>query len=337
MPVVAQAGAMQRRRFLAMAGGAVGAVTGGVAIDNVLLGYGTVTGTNLLEQDLSAKTDERLGPVEGRVVDLDGTSVELATDAIAVGQDALSWDASGEDVDRVERDHALPRGALAELVADVPDLRAGAHSVEALPLEGFFDRASGVETSAHTVAALRGPRVAHVDPAVVERFAGVDPSDPPEIAYGLVDAFREHTFYDAPRYAAGAVEDNVLRRRVDLRGAFESPTDFRAMMDGENSGSFCYDFVFRSMEAFHAVPAPDQTVPVVGAYVRDERHKHAYTGLATVVREGDGPTLLVTFLDYTPTTTAHSFGLTRAVGDDPDAYTARRRATDVYWNRRTDV
>lgn len=328
---------MKRRRFLTAAGGGIGAVTGGVAIDNVLLGYGTVTGTNLLEQDLAVKIDERLGPVEGRVLEFAGTSVELAADVIAVGEDTLSWDASSEDVDRVERDHSLPRGALAELVAEVPDLWAGAHSVEALSVDGFFDRATGAETSAHTVAALRGPRVRDVEPAVVERFADVDPSDPEQIAYGLVEAFREHTFYDAPRYAAGAIEDNVLRGRVDLRDAFESPTDFRAMVQGENNGSFCYDFVFRSLEAFHAVPAPDQTVPVVAAYVRDARHKHAYTGLATVLRDDDGPTLLLTFLDYTPTTTAHSVGLTRAVGDDPDAYNSRHRATDVYWDRRTDV
>lgn len=337
MTVVVLAGDMNRRRFLAMAGGGIGAVAGGVAVDNVLLGYGTVSGTNLHEQDLAAKVDERLGPVEGRVLDVAGASVELATDGVAVGEDTLSWEASSEDVDRVERDHGLPRGALAELVADVPDLWTGAHSVAARSVEGFFDRAADAETSAHTVAALRGPRISEVEPAVVERFAGVDPSDPREIADGLVDGFREHTFYDAPRYAAGAIEDNVLRRRVDLRDAFESPTDFRAMLAGENSGSFCYDFVFRSMEAFHAVPAPDQTVPVVAAYVRDARHKHAYTGLATVLRDDDGPTLLVTFLDYTPTTTAHSFGLTRTVGDDPDAYTERHRATDVYWNRRTDV
>ena len=326
---------MRRRRFLGLAGG--------VAVNNVLLGYGTVSGTNLTEQDLTAKANERLGPVEGRAVDLNGKTVELADDAVLAGEDALEWSATREEVTGFARTHGLPRDALAELVADVPRLREGGHTVTPTTVTEFFDRAPMAETRPHTVGALRGPRIRDVDPALVERFTGVDPADPESIADGLVDAFREHTFYDAPRYVAGAIEDNVFRRRVDLRGAFASPTAFRAMLDGENNGSFRYDFVYRSIEAFHAVPAPDQTVPVVGAYVRDARHKHAYTGLATVIREENGGdadgdpnlTLLLTFLDYTPTTTAHSFGMTRAVGDDPNAYTSDHRTTGIFWNRRT--
>lgn len=327
---------MRRRRFLGLAGGGGLALTGGVAVNNVLLGYGTVSGTNLLDQNLQAKATERLGPVEDRTLDLDGTDVELRADGLSVGDDTLPWSAANADVERVERDHGISDGTLVQLVDDVPRLWDGDLTVEPTTAEEFFDRATEAETRAATVAALRGPRVRDVTPAVVERFAEVDPADPRALAYALVDAFREHTFYDAPRYVAGAVEDNVLRRRVDLRGAFDSPTGFQALLNGENSGVFCYDFTYRSMEAFHAVPAFEQTVPVVAAYVRDARHKHAYTGLATVSRDGDGDlVLLVTFLDYTPTTTAHSFGVTRAVGDDPNGYTSGHRTTDVYWNRRT--
>lgn len=334
---------MRRRRFLGLAGGGALSLVGGVAVNNALLGYGTVFGTNLTEQDLAAKANERLGPIEGRAVELDGKTVELADDAVLAGGDSLEWSATREEVTGFAREHGLPRKELAELVADVPRLRGADHAVTPTTGTEFFDRAPMAETRPHTVGALRGPRVRDVDPALVERFTGVDPADPEAVAYGLVDSFREHTFYDAPRYVAGAIEDNIFRKTVDLRGAFASSTGFRAMLDGENNGSFCYDFVYRSIEAFHAVRAPDQTVPVVGAYVRDARHKHAYTGLATVVREDSGGdddgdpnlTLLLTFLDYTPTTTAHSFGMTRAVGDDPNAYTSGHRTTGIFWNRRT--
>ena len=331
---------MRRRRFLSVVGGGAAALTGGVAVDNVLLGNGRVSGTNLLEQDLRSKVDERLGPVEGRTLDVDGTAVELRSDGLSVDGEDLPWSATRRELDRAERDHGLPGGALVELAADVPTLRAREHAVEPLGVEAFFERAAASATRPYAVAALRGPRVRDVDPALVEAFAGVDPAAPEAVAVALVDAFREHTFYDAPRYVAGAVEDNVLRGAADLRGPFDSPSDFRAMLDGENRGVFCYDFAYRSIEAFHAVPAVEQTVPVVGAYVRDARHKHAYTGLATVVRGGDGdgrtdrPTLLVTFLDYTPTTAAHDFGVT-PLADDPDAYGTGHRTTDVYWNRRT--
>jgi hypothetical protein len=332
---------MRRRRFLGLAGGSALAVSGGVAVDNVLLGYGTLTGTNLQDQDLESKLNERLGPVDGRSLDVDGTAVTLDDHELRVGDESLPWSASRDEVEAVEDDHGLPDGALVELVADVPALRNRDHDVEAVAADRFFDLAAesvgdGVARP-YTIGALRGPRVRDVSPDLVERFVGAAPTDPEAVADDLVDAFREHTFYDAPRYVAGSIEDNVLLGTVDLRKPFDSPTGFEALLDGENHGFFCYDFAYRSIEAFHAVPAPAQTVPVVGAYVVDSRHKHVYTGLATVTRdaERDRPTLLVTFLDYTPTTAGHSFGVTAVVGDDPDGYTGRHRATDVYWNHRT--
>lgn len=311
-------------------------MTGGAAVDNVLLGYGKVEGTNLLEQDLAAKVNERLGPVDGRSLAVAGTAVDLRSDALRVGGDELPWTAGQRDLERAARDHGLPDGALVELAADVPALWDRSHVVEPIDLASFFDRATDAETRPYSVAALRGPRVRNVSPAVVERFVGVDPTDPRGVGYALVGAFREHTFYDAPRYVAGAIEDNLLGGTVDLRGPFDSSSSFRAMLAGENAGIFCYDFAYRSIEAFHAVPTAEQTVPVVAAYVRDARHKHAYTGLATVVRgDADAPRLLVTFVDYTPTTAAHDFGVTPLVGDDPDAYGSGHRTTDVFWNRRT--
>ena len=346
---------MRRRRFLGLAGGGTLSIAGGVAVNNVLLGYGKITGTNLHEQDLAAVANEGLGPPAGRTVDVDGTAVELAETGLVVGEDAIRWSASRDEIEAVAAEHDLSTEPLAQLVADVPRFRGADHEVRAAGVDAFFERAAAAEPRPHSVSALRGPRVRDVPPDVVGEFTDVDPAEPEAIAYALVDAFREHTFYDAPRYVAGAIEDNVLRKAVDLREPFDSSSGFRAMLDGENRGTFCYDYVYRSMEAFHAVPAADQTVPVVAAYVRDSRHKHAFTLLATVLR-GDEPeangdasdgdagdrvdgdpelTLLLTFLDYTPTTTAHSFGVTRAVGDDPDAYTTGHRATEIVWNQRT--
>lgn len=331
---------MRRRRFLSVVGGGAAAVAGGKAVDNVLLGYGRVSGTNLVEQDLESEINERLGPVDDRTIEVTGTAVELRSGALRVVDEDLPWSTARRELERVERDHGLPGGALVELAADVPALRAHEHAVEPLGLEAFFQRAAASVTRPYAVAALRGPRVRDVSPTVVEAFTGVDPADPHAVADALVDAFREHTFYDAPRYAAGSIEENVLLGAADLRTPFDSPSDFRTMLDGENRGIFCYDFAYRSIEAFHAVSADEQTVPVVGAYVRDARHKHAYTGLATVVRDENGrertghPTLLVTFLDYTPTTAAHDFGVT-PLAEDPDAYGTGHRTTDIYWNRRT--
>ena len=329
---------MRRRRFLGLAGGGAAALVGGVAVDNVMLGYGTVSGTNLTEQDVGAKANERLGPVEGRTLQLDGTTVGIHDDRLDVGDDSLSWAADADDIEQVEQDHDIEFGTLVELVDDIPTLWAENHVVEPVKAKAFFDRAAKAETRSVTVEALRGPLIRDVSAEIVEEFSGVDPANPRKLAYGFVDAFREHTFYDAPRYVAGAIEDNVLRKTVELREPFDQPTDFETLLEGENSGFFCYDFVYRSLEAFHAVPAADQTIPVVGAYVRDSRHKHAYTGLATVTRENDGQlTLLLTFLDYTPTTTAHSFGVTRLIGDDPNAYTDGHRTTDMFWNKPTHI
>lgn len=328
---------MRRRRFLTAAGGSALALTGGVGVKNLLLGYGVIEGTNLHEQDLEAKANERLGPIRGRTLNVDDTTIELRTESLRVGDESLSWAADDETVRRHERDHGLAAGSLTQLLDDVPVLWRNDHRVEAVSAEAFFERAVDAtrrgRTDPYTVAALRGPRIREVPRTRIEEFVGVDAADPERIAYGLVDAFREHTFYDGPRYVAGAIEDNVLRGTLDLREPFDSSTSFETMLDGDNAGAFCYDFAYRSMEAFHAVAASEQTAPVVAAYVRDARHKHAYTGLATVLSEG--PTLLLTFLDYTPTTAAHSFGVTRILGDDPNAYTNRHRTTDVFWNHGT--
>ena len=90
----------------------------------------------------------------------------------------------------------------------------------------------------------------------------------------------------------------------------------------------------------------------MGAVVTDARHKHVYTGLATVVREGAyggdggaggggsggeraGGDLVVpmTFLDYMHSTQYDDLHLRGVLGEGVNAYDRRHRTDDVYWNR----
>ncbi len=334
--------AMDRRRFLALAGGLATATAGGVATNNVLLGYGNLTGTNLHEQDLERLVSKRLDPPTRRTISTSHSEFTISIDGLTLHDDRhLSWSADHATITAAESDHGVPPGALRELIDDIPRIQRGEYRVEAYPVEKFFQQANMGQPRPYTVAALRGPRVTQVEPATIEQFTGVTPAQPRALVHGLVEGFREYTFYDGPRYVAGAIEINVLRNHVDLRSAFDSPASYEAMLAGETNGLFCYDFSDRAIEAFHATPAPQQTTPIVAGYVRDARHKHAYTTLATILThtdrhnaDNDDLTLAVSFVDYTATTTAHSVGLPW-LSNDPDAYDTGHRATDIYWNRHT--
>jgi hypothetical protein len=94
---------------------------------------------------------------------------------------------------------------------------------------------------------------------------------------------------------------------------------------------FCQEYAWRSIEAFHAVPAHRQTHPVLGGEVIDTRHKHVYTVLGGVVRENDRLEVVATFLDYMHSTLYDDFALRGVLGDGVDAFGERHRATDVVW------
>lgn len=324
---------MYRRRFLAAAGGGVGAVASGVAVDNVLVGYGRLTGTNVVDQDLRPLVDERLDPADGRTLDVDGVEIRLRPDAIDVEGETVPWSAPRDDLATVEDEQGLADGVLVALRDDLGNLRVGRYGLEPMELDAFLDRAASREVRPSTVEALRGPAFGTAPAEVVREFTGAPPDDVEALVEGLVAGFREHAFYDAPRYTAGAIEDNVLRGAVDLREPFESPADFEAIREGDSHGLFCYDLSFRAIESLHAVPASEQSHPVVAFHVGDRRHKHAYTGLATVLAGAVRPTLALTFLDYTSTTMYHDFGLAWARGDDPGAYDTWHRTTGIFWNQ----
>ena len=121
--------------------------------------------------------------------------------------------------------------------------------------------------------------------------------------------------------------------RRDLRQHFETPTDFEALAGGENSGLFCTELTYRGIDAFHSVHPTEQSPPICCAYVRDERHKHAYLALATVLRDDGELVVPMTFVDYTYALLYDDLRLTWLLGEGIEAYTTRHRATEIDWNR----
>lgn len=327
---------LTRRQLLAGAVGGGAAIGGGRAIYNVVLGYDRFTGTNLRRQDLDPLVAEYLRPSGERVAvdgyrvtaDGDGVTVEDGDDHVTTLDPATDDPA---DAAAVDDELGLEDGPLEQLVADLGALAAGEVRYVYDSYPAFFELIETGTDRPYTVDALRGGKRA--DPALIAEVTGADPHDPKAVAEGLVEAFREHTNYDIPRYVAGSVEDNVLLGRRDLRQHFESPTDFEAILADEDSGLFCYELTRRSVEALQATPAPDQTTPVVGGFVRNRRHKHVYTVVASALRVDGELVIPVTFLDYTHSTLYDDLRLRRVLGEGLDAYDDGHRATSIAWYR----
>jgi len=318
------------RRRLLLGGGSVAAVGGGRAIHNVVLGYGRVGGTNLLEQDLDALVGESIRPtydetVEGYRIVADGEALYAGTEA------KLSFaDDTPEDAAAVDADLDLG-GRIEAAFEDLRHLRRGQFSFEFYQPGAFFERVAGEPFRPDAVAAIRGHRDRTVDPGTVGQFADVDPADVEGLVDGLVGGFREHTRYDLPRYIAGAIEDNVLLGAADLRRHFEGDVSFEALLEGGTTGIFCWELVYRSIEALQARSPFEQSIPTAACYVSDRRHKHAFTGVATAVPGEDGLTIPMTFVDYTHTTMYDDARLTWLLGEGLKAYNDGHRADELYW------
>lgn len=338
---------LTRRKLLAGAGGGVALVGGGRAIYNVVLGYDRFTGTNLHRQDLDPLVARGLRPSETHVATVDGYRLEHHDGVLSVreaGEDDGSSDEENdgdhlasvdvrtddpETAAAVDDEFGLEDGPLEELLTDLSALAAGEVRFVYDNYPGFFETVRESETRPYTVSAVRGYRSA--DPAVVAAFADADPTDPEAVAEGLVGGFREHTNYDVERYLAGSVEDNVIFGARDLRQHFESPTDFEALLEGEDTGLFCYELTRRSVDALQAVPTLEQSTPVLGGFVKDDRHKHVYTIVVSFLREDGELVAPVTFLDYTHSTLYDDLRVRRITGEGLDAYDTRHKATSVGW------
>ncbi|MFC6905080.1 hypothetical protein [Halalkalicoccus tibetensis] len=316
---------LTRRGLLRTGGAGVLALAAGKTVDNVALGYGVVGGgTNLREQELGPLLSERRS-LAGEVVTADATygidggtlRVDRGTDSRAYSFENGASDAPGDGEDR----------ALFEDLRGLED----ESTYEFHTLEGFLERLDGTTPRALATEALRGGVSDPVEPSVVNRFAGVPPADSVGLLSGLKRGFREHGYYDVPRYVGGSVQDNVLRGAVDLRAPFEGPTDFETLIEEERTGLFCGEMTVRAIEALHSVPATEQDPPLAAFWVRDRRHKHVYNGLASVVRDGPSLAVPVTFVDYTDSTLADDLWVRSIAGEMLCAYDRRHRADEIGW------
>jgi len=328
---------VNRRKLLKLLGGGVATVGSGKALYNTQIGYGVLTGTNVREQDLKPLLTEWMR-VDDYRAELDGNAVELSGDTVAVtdGDGVVAersvTDTAPEEAAEIDAEYGLAGGPVEELVRTVPALRAGDFVVEGAKFDEFFERIADADSLPFATGATRDG-YDYADAETVGAFVDADPADPERVVTALRAAFREHSSYDKPRYVAGSIEDNVLFGTVDLRKHFESPVGFGALESGEATGLFCTELTRRSTEALHAVPAHEATAPVVAMFVSDTRHKHAYTGVASLLREDGELVMAITFLDYMHSTLYDDLALTGVLGDGLDAYNTRHRATDVYWHR----
>lgn len=316
---------LTRRQALAVIGTGTLGIGSAKAIDNAVLGYGIVGGTNLREQDLASLLAGSQS-LRGEFT-VAGRRYDVTDDAIRERRtDATEW-----------QHHPLAEPApdtpgAGELHRDVRAIDDGTAAYEPRSPTAFFDRLATGEARPYTTAALRGSVSERITPEIVREFAGADPVDPEGLVAGLKRGFREHAVYDMPRYVGGSIEDNVLRGAVDLRAPFEGPTDFETLLDRGRTGVFCYELTYRAIEAFHASPTTDQTPPVAGFWVRDRRHKHVYNGLASVIRDEGAIRVPITFIDYTHSTLYDDLRLRWLLGEGLAAYDRRHRADEIHWD-----
>lgn len=321
----------QALRGLVGGGAALGAAK---AVDNVLIGYGELVGTNLVAQaasgELASLADAGLRPRQRTRISVGPYSMTPLDGHVRVKEGGRHVaDHPFVDLQAAwAADHGLP-GPLQRLAADLGAIARDEHAFEFLDVGSFFDRVRSTDSRPLAVDVHR--RWPATDSEHVRSFTGADPADPRAVLEGLVTGFREHTFYDVPRYLAGSIQDNVIFGAVDLRAPFRKPVDFEALAADGKTGLFCYEFTHRSLEAIHAVPALDQTVPVMGARVWDQRHKHVYTAVASVVRDDAGLAVPMTFVDYTHTTLYDDANLRGLLGEGFEAYDERHRASVVHW------
>ena len=335
---------VDRRSVLAALAGGSGIVGITAALYNSVLGYGTAgIGTNLRDQ-AAGGTLASLADSSLRVT---RSSTTVATDAgeviLTAGTRQYSIEPPNGPPVTVDRpftgdppaDPSLPEpvvGALRRIERDRSEIESGRIPFEFLSIEDFFERIESANPRPETVGLLRGSTPSPAGPTTVAEFAGVQPTNTSALFEGLGRGFKRHTHYDIPRFVGGAIEDNLLRRRVEVRDRLRGPTDFQSLLESGSTGVFCGELTRQSMAALHAIPASDQSVPVAGTYVVNRRNKHIFTGVASLVRDdADQLRVPMTFIDYTFPVLFDDLGLARFIDVPLDAFDERHRADSIRW------
>lgn len=318
---------LTRRKLLGVLGGGTTAALAG-KVGYEYTGFGTIGGTNLVEQDLAAIARRNLSPT--------AFELDIGERRVWFNDDTLVVKSSGDGTETVavgaggRTDGSTFAAPIENLASDLDAIAAGDVGFVFERREEFFDRVRGAEPRPLTVAALRGSGFS--DPAVktVRAFADVDPRDVRALVPGLAEGFRDRTHFDVSRYLAGSIETIFPPGSVSIQDRFNGPTDFNALLD-EQRGLYCYEYALRSVEAFHAIPPRSQTPPVFAGVTIDTRHDHAYTLLASVVREAGNLIVAVTFLDYFYATLINTIGARWVFGEGIGAYDRRHRATSIHY------
>lgn len=329
-----QPGGLDRRRFLGLLGGGALAASGG-RVGYEVTGYGTISGTNLLEQDLAPLARRRLalGPFEH---DIDDTRVGFDGERLTLApSDGPAHTLNPFDDPLTEIEAAGAEVGLGDdlrrFARDVRAMAAGDFVFEFTDVDDFFDRVEPASTRPLTVAALRGANYTDPPREAVREFTNAALSRPRTIVSGLAAGFREHASFDVPRYVVKNIQDHVLLGAVSLEWLVSDDTSFTALADG-STGLYCWEYTLRSIEALHVSPPHEQSPPVFGAIVLDDRHNHMYTGMASVVRTGAGLRIPMTFLDYSHSTLYDTYHLRWLFGDSVDAYDTHHRTSGIHYS-----
>ncbi len=312
---------LNRRSVLRGGLTAAAAVGVGRAMHNTVVGYGQFgLGENLHTQDLARLAADGLVTPRLYTTTIDDYDVELRRGAVRYRRE--------DDWQSVAEDAPTPVGTFA---ADVAAIQDGDVSFTFHEPTTFFERLRDHRTLPRIVGLLRARAPTPADPTRVASVVGVEPTDGEGLVLGLVDAFRSHSYYDVPRYAAGSVQDNLLFGSVDLRAPFRTTVSFEALdTTRDEVGLFCMEYVRLANRAIVSVPATDQSPPLVGITVRNRRHKHVFNGFASAIRT-DGLEIPMTFVDYTYSTLYDDLSLRGVLGEGTNAFGTRHRADTIQW------
>lgn len=160
-----------RRQLLAGGGVGVASVGTAKAADNILIGYGHLSGTNLTEQNLVPIANAGFSPASFEVqrddtaLVFDGAKIRL----IGTDYDEPLSSTEGETgaARSMDRHHSFSGTPALELVEDLTAFADGKFEFEFLSVPEFFSRVSEGTTRPYTALAFRGASRSTPHPTVI--------------------------------------------------------------------------------------------------------------------------------------------------------------------------